>query len=52
LSKYFVMPPLVGMIIFGMIARNLFGPGVKPFPTLWVQYIKFICHEFLLIRAG
>mmetsp|Transcript_8502 Transcript_8502/g.7857 ORF Transcript_8502/g.7857 Transcript_8502/m.7857 type:complete len:90 (+) Transcript_8502:108-377(+) len=51
--KVVKIPPLVGMIIFGCIARNFFGDFVKDaYPVKWTGWMKYICHCILLIRAG
>ncbi len=50
--KTIKIPPLVGMIIFGMIARNFFGPKMLAYNSPWTGYLKFWCYCTLLIRAG
>ena len=46
------IPMLVGMIIFGVIARNCFGPKMHAYPSTWTSYLKYGCYCTLLIRAG
>jgi len=29
------LPPLIGMIIMGLIARNFFGPIMDAYPKVW-----------------
>lgn len=52
LLKNVKIPPLVGMIIFGVIARNAFGDSVKAYPSTVSSYLKYVCYCTLLIRAG
>jgi NhaP-type Na+/H+ or K+/H+ antiporter len=52
LLKTVKIPPLVGMIIFGMIARNFFGEKMLPYNATWTSYLKYWCYCTLLIRAG
>lgn len=52
LLRHFTLPPLVGMIIMGCIARNWFGPATVPFPDAWASIIRNICLSLLLIRGG
>lgn len=47
------MPPLVGMIIFGCIARNFFGDFVVTnYPNYWADWIRQICLSIILMRGG
>lgn len=46
------IPPLIGMIAMGFIARNFFGSVVAPFPTKWGGYIRSCTLSFLLVRGG
>lgn len=52
LFKRFSIPPLLGMIIMGCIARNLFGPITAAFPDSWANTIRNICLCILLLRGG
>lgn len=47
-----VIPPLLGMIVIGIISRNFFGSATKDFPKEWASFIKSICLGILLIRGG
>ncbi len=46
------IPPLVGMIIFGSIARNSFGSVVEPYPDDWAGWIRMLCLSVILLRGG
>ena len=50
--KGIVLPPLIFMIIGGLIARNLFGTVMNSYPTVWTSYIRSICLSLLLVRGG
>ena len=50
--KSFKLPPLIGMILFGMIARNTFGREVIAYQDKWASMIREICLTLLLIRGG
>jgi len=46
-------PALVGMIIFGCIARNFFGDFTKTnYPDYWADWIRQICLSIILMRGG
>lgn len=34
------IPPLLGMILFGFIARNYFGGLIAHFPNVWASYLR------------
>ena len=47
------VPPLVGMIAFGCIARNFFGDYVmNNYPDYWADWIRQICLSIILMRGG
>ena len=47
------IPPLVGMIIFGCIARNFFGVlGTEYYNSYWADWIRQICLSIILMRGG
>jgi Kef-type K+ transport system membrane component KefB len=50
--KKFKLPPLIGMVLFGMIARNTFGREVIAYQEQWASMIREICLTLLLIRGG
>ena len=51
--KGIFIPPLVMMLIFGCIARNLFGPETADYPgSYWSKYITGFSLAILLIRGG
>jgi hypothetical protein len=51
--KGIFIPPLVMMLIFGCIARNLFGPKTANYPgAYWSKYITGFSLAILLIRGG
>lgn len=47
------MPPLVGMIIFGCIARNfLCNEYMQHYPTDLAATLRIICLSVILLRGG
>lgn len=47
-----MIPPLIGMILIGLVARNFFGSSMEAWPHKWAQEIKNTSLSFLLIRGG
>lgn len=46
-------PALVGMIVFGCIARNFFGDFVMDnYPDYWADWIRQVCLSIILMRGG
>lgn len=43
LMKKVIIPNLLGMIIFGMIARNFFGEIMLHYPDQWTSYLRQVC---------
>ncbi len=52
LLKTIKLPPLIGMIALGFIARNYLGPMMDSFPNKWGSYIRSSALSFLLVRGG
>ena len=52
IMKVITIPPLLGMIIMGFIARNYLGDIMKAYPTVWAGYIRSICISMILTRGG
>lgn len=50
--KGVVIPPLIGMIAMGFIARNYFESAIEPYPAPWTSWIRGFCLCILLIRGG
>lgn len=48
----FKLPPIIGMIVMGCVVRNFFGDVVKPYPTVWAQWLRYCCLAVLLVRGG
>jgi len=47
------VPPLVGMVIFGCIARNFFGELTDVYyPEKWADIGRQICLSIILMRGG
>lgn len=47
------IPPLIGMIIFGCIARNFFGEWFKVnYNDNWASWVRIICLSVILLRGG
>ena len=53
LCSAITVPPLVGMIVFGCIARNFFGEITSDhYPIEWADWIRQICLCIILMRGG
>lgn len=53
LIKGVVIPPLLGYIIFGCIARNTFGDELMShYPEKWGSYLRSMCLAVLIVRSG
>lgn len=47
------IPPLVGMIIFGCLARNyLCAEYMDHYPEVWAGWIRSVCLSIILLRGG
>lgn len=47
------VPPLVGMVIFGCLARNFFGELTDVhYPEGWADWGRQICLSIILMRGG
>ena len=47
------IPPLVGMIVFGCIARNFFcAEYTDHYPEPWAGWVRSICLSIILLRGG
>ena len=47
------VPPLVGMVVFGCIARNAFGDITENhYPEIWADWGRQICLSIILMRGG
>lgn len=53
LCKKIVIPPLIGEIVMGAIARN-FLPGsvMDKYDDSWASYIRMMCLGVILLRGG
>ena len=47
-----IIPPLIGMIIMGFIARNFVPICEQAFPSRWAYFIRMISLCLLLLRGG
>ncbi len=52
ISDTIKIPPLIGMIIGGIVARNFFGPYMDNFNDQWGTYIRMICLSVILLEGG
>ena len=52
ISETILIPPLIGMIIGGIIARNFFGDYMDNFNDQWGTYIRMICLSVILLEGG
>ena len=50
-KKWMTIPPLVGMILFGMIARNI-SSYMDKYDDDWGAYIRIVCLVVILTRGG
>eukprot|EP00347_Sterkiella_histriomuscorum_P005826 403355123 len=50
--KNIQIPPLIYMILMGMIARNFFGEAMKPYPATWTVWMRSCILAILLTRGG
>jgi len=47
------IPPLVGMIIFGCLARNFLGQEyMQHYPNITASWVRMICLSIILLRGG
>jgi NhaP-type Na+/H+ or K+/H+ antiporter len=52
-SKKVTIPVLVGIIVFGSIARNTFGSKIMDhYPNDWAAWIRTVCLSIILLRGG
>ena len=51
-SETLKIPPLLGMIIFGCIARNFFGDYMDNYNNQWGVYIRMGCLSIVLLEGG
>jgi len=53
LPKKLAIPPLVGMIIFGCIARNIFESSAPDvYSEMWADWIRQVCLCVILMMGG
>jgi len=53
MSNKITIPDLVGIIIFGCIARNWFPDSLMHhYPNEWAAWIRTICLSIILMRGG
>ena len=50
--RYVTIPPLIGMILLGFIARNYIGGFMHAYPSRWATFIRLICLCMILMRGG
>ena len=50
--RYVTIPPLIGMILMGFIARNFIGGVMLAYPSRWATFIRLICLCLILMRGG
>ena len=49
INKTILIPPLIGMIVFGCIARNFFGPYMDNYNMEWGAYIRMGALSVILL---
>jgi hypothetical protein len=53
ISDTVTIPVLVGIIIFGCIARNWFPQDImENYPNEWAVWIRTVCLSIILMRGG
>jgi hypothetical protein len=53
ISDTITIPTLVGIIIFGCIARNWFPVSImEHYPEKWAEWIRTVCLSIILMRGG
>ena len=52
LSEKITIPPLVGMIVMGCIARNFFGSKMDHLNDDWSEWVRMVCLSVILLRGG
>jgi NhaP-type Na+/H+ or K+/H+ antiporter len=45
-------PPLLGMMVFSFILRNIPGSPVDRLPSTWSSALRAVCLTIILLRAG
>jgi hypothetical protein len=50
--RYIAIPPLIGMILLGFVARNFIGGFMLAYPSRWATFIRLICLCLILMRGG
>jgi hypothetical protein len=50
--KGIMIPPLVGMVLFGFLARNFFGGMFEHYPYTWSSYLRSLCLAIIELRSG
>jgi hypothetical protein len=50
--KSITIPPLVGMILMGGVARNAFPDMMEDYNDKWAGYIRQVCLSVILLRGG
>lgn len=52
-SQKITIPVLVGIIVFGCIARNWFPQEImENYPNSWASWIRTVCLSIILMRGG
>lgn len=50
---FITIPPLIGMIVLGCLARNIIPPSVMDhYNDSWASYIRMVCLAVILLRGG
>ncbi len=51
-SEKITIPPLVGMIVMGCVARNFFGSFMDHLNGDWSEWVRMVCLSVILLRGG
>jgi Kef-type K+ transport system membrane component KefB len=50
--KEFTIPPIIGMIVMGFIARNLIPQVKNAYQSDWAQSCRAVTLVVLLVKSG
>ena len=51
-SERITIPPLVGMIVMGCLARNFLGSSMDYLSDDWSEWVRMVCLSIILLRGG
>lgn len=48
----FIIPDLLGQLVFGFLVMNLFPKLMEDYNSKWSEYIRMVCLTVILLRGG